>query len=303
MLIEKKNIAIIGAGKISYSLAAALTKAGFTISIIISKKIESAKNLANKFRIKNFSNELEDIPFKNGIFFLAVPDNQINSVSDNLSKLKFDFQNSFFIHLSGALNISELDSLKKKKAQTASFHVMQSFPSKRISNIKNNFAAIETDNIKAKKFLFDLAQKLSLKSFEIKSTEKTFYHLAGTFASNFLVGNIFNSEILFSSGNKKKVKFYDIINPIVKSTLKNIKTIGVSEALSGPIERGDIQTIKKHLAELRKRKENNVIYFNYIIQSLNLLEIVKTKLGELTINHQKIKKLLEAELKKAKIIG
>lgn len=302
-MINKNNIAIIGAGKISYSLTAALIKAGFNVSIITSKRIKSAKNLANKFRIENFSTRLENISFKSGTFFLAVPDNQINSVSNNLSKLKFDFQNSIFIHLSGALNIYELDSLKKGKAQTASFHIMQTFPSKRIINVKNCYAAIETDNVRTKKFLFDLAQKLSLKPFEIKSTEKTFYHLAGTFASNFLVGNIFNSETLFNSGNKKNVKFFEIINPIVQSTLKNIKTIGVSDALSGPIERGDIQTIKKHLSELRTRKKNNVIFFNYIIQSLNLLDLVKEKLGELTVNHQKIKKLLEEAFDKINIIG
>ena len=295
-MIGKNNIAIIGAGKISYSLTNALIKNGFIVSIIISKKIKSAKILAEKFQINNFSNKLEDIPFNKGILFLAVPDNQIKIVSENLSKLKFDFPNSIFIHLSGALNISELNSLKKKKAQIASLHIMQTFPAKRIMDIINCYAAVETEDVRTKMLLFNLAKKLSLRPFEIKSSEKTFYHLAGTFASNFLVGNIFNSEILLNSYNKKKINFCKIINPIVQSTLKNINRIGVSSALSGPIERGDIQTIRKHLSELKKK--NKILYSSYIIQSLNLLEIVKVKLGELSEDHHKIKRLLENAFKK-----
>ena len=143
-MINKNNIAIIGAGKISYSLTDALIKNGFIVSIIVSKKIKSAKNLAEKFRINNFSNKLEDIPFNKGILFLSVPDNQIKIVSENLSKLKFDFPKSIFVHLSGALNISELYTLKKKKAQVASFHIMQTFPAKRIMDIINCYAAVKT---------------------------------------------------------------------------------------------------------------------------------------------------------------
>ena len=292
---KKNNIAIIGAGKISYSLTSALIKAGYKISVIISKREKSAESLAKKFQIKKFSNNLEDISFKSGIFFLAVPDAQIRILAKELSKLNFNFSNSIFIHLSGALNISELKSLKNKNAKTASFHIMQTFPFKKIINIKNFYAAIETNDNDAKKFLFDISNKLFLQSFEIKSSEKTLYHLAGTFASNFLVGNIFNSELLLRFGVKKNIIFYDAVKPIIQSTLENIKNFGVADALSGPVERGDIQTIKMHLVSLKKR--NRILYFTYIIQSLNLLEIVKIKRSKLSENHIKIKNLLEEKLK------
>ncbi len=292
---KKNNIAIIGAGKISYSLTSALIQAGFNISIIISKKKKSAESLAKKFHIKNYSNKLEDIPFKNGIFFLTVPDSQIRILSKDLSKLKLNFTNSIFIHLSGALDIFELKSLRIKKAKIASFHIMQTFPSKKIINIKKCFVAIETEDKITQKIIFNLAGKLFLKPVEIKSSEKTSYHLAGTIASNFLVGNIFNAELIFNSVFGKNKNFNNIINPIVQSTLKNIKKFGAVNSLSGPVERGDIQTIKMHLSSLKKR--NKYLYFNYIIQSLNLLEIVKVKSNKLTESHIKIKNFLEEKLK------
>ncbi len=301
---QKINIAIIGAGKISYSLTAAFIKAGFNISIIVSKEIESAKKLAKKFCINNYSDNLKDISFNNGLFFLTVPDNQIKIVSTNLSKLKLNFQKSIFIHLSGALDTIELNSLKNKKAQMASFHIMQTFPSRKTISIKNCYAGIETNNKKTKEFLFKFAKKLSLKPFEIKSTEKTFYHLAGVFVSNFLVGNIFNSEILFSGKDKKRADFFGMMTPIIQSTLMNIKSNGVSKALSGPVERGDVQTIKRHLEKLKtleKEKQNHILNINYIAQSLSLLEVVKKKYGKLSPSHKEIKKFLEEEFQKYKL--
>ena len=77
-----------------------------------------------------------------------------------------------------------------------------------------------------------------------------------------------------------------------------------SKALSGPIDRGDIYTIRKHLdaleAEIRKSKSNHLILLkkNYIVQSLSLLEVVKAKYGKLSKNHQSIKKFLLDEFRR-----
>ncbi len=295
----KTNIAFIGAGKISYSLSYALINSGYNISIVISRKKDSARKLARKFRIKNFSDRLEDIPFNSGILFLCVPDNQIKAVANKLSKLKINFPKSTFVHLSGALNASELSSLKKKNGQTASFHIMQTFPSKKIVSIKNCYAGIEVNNSNTKKLLFHLAKGLSLKTFEIKSEAKTFYHLAGVFASNFLVGNISNSEILFNYQRKDIYSILNIISPIIESTLLNIKKNGTANSLSGPVERGDVSTVKKHLKELSRRSNKNIyLFLSYVVQSLNLLNVVKKKYGKLSREHTEIKRILNEELKK-----
>ena len=301
MLDYTKNIAVIGAGKISYSLVNAIQKSKFNISIIVSQHLNSAKKLAHKFDIKKYSDHPNDIPSNCSLLLLAVPDNQIKIVAENLSGLKLNFKNSLFVHLSGAHDISLLNALKNKKAKAASFHIMQTFPTKKIVNIKNSFVAVEAENNKVKHVLFQFAESLGLNPFELKSENKALYHVAGVFASNFLVGNLFNSENLFKESNINKLNFYEMMQPIIFSTLRNIKKEGAVKALSGPVERGELVTIKGHLFDIKygnKNTFNKIFYMNYICQSLTLLDIVKNRYGHLNKKHLEVKKFLLQELKK-----
>lgn len=297
MLNNKSNIAVIGAGKIAYSLIHYLVKSNYKISCIISKNINSAKKLSIKYSIKNYSDDLSILSGRNKFFILSVPDDQIKKTAIKLSKLNLDFKNSLFIHLSGSQNSSSLFSLKKKGAKTASFHIMQTFPSKKIIKLNKNYAAIETENKEAEKFLFQLALKINLIPFLLSKDEKINYHLAGVFASNFLTSNLFMAHEIF---DENKINFIDLITPILNSTLKNIKSLGIQKSLSGPVERGDIETIKKHIPSLKNKKfynnGKNIFLKNYIFQSFAALEIVRKK-GNFSENHLKIEKYLLSQLK------
>ncbi|MCH8981612.1 DUF2520 domain-containing protein [candidate division KSB1 bacterium] len=300
----KTKIAIIGAGRIAYSLTSALLKEGYIVDTIISRKINSAKALAGKFGVKKYFDDKNLISKSVNVFFMTVPDSEIKKNAVQLSKLKLKFSTAFFIHFSGAEDISVLIPLKIKGGKTGSLHLMQTFPSKKIVNIKNVNSAIETNDDSMYKFLLQLCSDLQLIPFRIDSKDKTYYHLAGVFASNFLAGNLFNSQKLLSLDNIDEQKYFNILISTIQSTLQNIKTVGPAKALSGPVDRGDIKTIQKHISSLkRKSKKSNSSYFsmllnNYIVQSLNLINLVEEKHGELNQSHQDIKKLLVRELSK-----
>ncbi len=302
MVSKQSKIAVIGAGKIAFSLVYGLINSGYNIKTIISENLNSAKRLAEKFSVKDYSNNLTELNSQIKVFFLSVTDNQIKVTADKLANQNLNFQDSLFIHLSGAEDISKLNSLKEKGALAASFHIMQTFPSKRIVNIKNCYAAVESNSEYAESYLFKLAADLRLKPFKLKSVDKAKYHLAGVFASNFLVGNIFNSEKVFDIKKiNKNYNNFDFLSPIIKSTLNNIDKLGNSKALSGPIERGDITTIKKHISKLKKLKSNsekfNDIYLSYIVQSLNLLNVAKFKYQKLSKEHLELQRYMMDELK------
>jgi len=185
--------------------------------------------------------------------------------------------------------------LKKKGCATGSLHIIRPFPSKNIVDIKNSPASVETEDKRAKLFLMQLCRKLKLKPHIIASDEKVFHHLAAVHSSNFLVGNLFNAFSLISSKNNMPK---DILRQTTQSALNNVFKLSPAKALSGPIDRGDIYTIKKHLdaleAEIRKSKSNHakLLRKNYIIQSLSLLEVVKSKYGKLSEQHLEIRRLL-----------
>ena len=298
---KKDNLIIIGAGKISYSLGPALSEAGYNINSIISRKIGRAKELARKLKIINYSTNLESLKIRKGIFFLAVPDSQIKITAERLSKLKLDFPNSLFIHLSGSQDISLLKCLALRKGHTASFHIMQTFPSRRIRDIRNSFSAIETYSKAASGYLFRLSKNLKLNPFCIESRKKAVYHIAGVFASNFINAVLFQSQQLFDLLELKEYSFSDIFAPLYTSTIKNIKQSVPAEALSGPIERGDIETIRKHLEELNRISiKYPDILISYLSLSLILIRASAKKSGKLQPSQIQIRKFLMNELNKFK---
>ena len=288
MFSLKSKIAVIGAGRVSFSLVSALVKSSLNVSLIVSRKVISAKTLARRLRIKNFSSDLHSLTSDLKIFFLSVPDNQISIVAKDISKLNLNFGNSIFIHLSGAEDISVLNALKRKGAYTASFHIMQTFPDKKIFNLKNSYVAIETSNKKVESFLFGVAKKLKLYPFKISSQNKIYYHLAGVYSSNFLVANQYYTKKLFDRTHSG-INYKSVFNPISEMTLKNIKEKDVQNAVSGPVARGDIKTVKKHLSAL---KNDKILRSNYILQSLTLLELLRKRDKKITLPQKELKNYL-----------
>jgi predicted short-subunit dehydrogenase-like oxidoreductase (DUF2520 family) len=296
----KINIAIIGAGKIAHSITPALLDAGYRVQLVVSRNLSSAKSLAKKFSIPHYSNSIKKIPGEVNVFFLTVPDGEIKKVADKLSLLKRNFKNSICIHFSGVEDVSALKSLKTRGCLTGSLHIIRSFPSKNKVDIKNSPASIETKDKPAREFLIQMCRKLKLNPHIIASDEKVFHHIAAVHSSNFLVGNLFNAFNLISSKNKyPKI----IFRKTTQSALDNVFRLSPAKALSGPVDRGDIYTIKKHVEafdnkiRLAKRKEKfKLLRMNYLIQSLSLLEVVKAKYGKLNDEHRKIEKFLKSKL-------
>lgn len=299
--MTKQKIAIIGAGKLAYSLTSALIKSGYDVPIVISRKLSSAKSLTKKFSIPHHSNNLKNIPSDVNIFFITVPDGEIQKTAKALSGLKRNFNESICIHFSGVENISVLKSLSMEGCAVGSLHIIRPFPSKDVVDIVNSPASVEATDKRALVFLNQLCSKLKLKPHRITSDQKVFQHIAAVHSSNFLVGNLFNAFSLISSkSNTPK----DIFRKTTQSALDNVFKLSPAKALSGPIDRGDVHTIRKHLdalnVEIIKSKSSHLklLRKNYIIQSISLLEVVKAKYGKLSDKHHRIKKLLFEELRK-----
>ncbi len=200
--------------------------------------------------------------------------------------------------------IHSLISLKKKGGETGSLHIIRPFPSKNKIDLKNSPVSIESDDKRTLNFLIQLCKKLKLKSHRISSENKVLHHLAAVHSSNFLAGNLFNAFSLISS---KNILPEDILKETTQSALNNVFKLSPSKALSGPIDRGDFYTIKKHIEAIDNKIKNSkvkkkivLLKISYIIQSLNLLEVVIVKYGKLSKDHLEIEKFLKGELQKIK---
>jgi predicted short-subunit dehydrogenase-like oxidoreductase (DUF2520 family) len=291
-MTNKHNIAIIGTGKIAHSFCAALNKAKLPISFVMGRELNKTKSFAKRFSIANFSNDLSALGGFTGLIFLAVPDSEIENIAKNLASLKLKWKNISVVHFSGSITVKALDILEKLGAKTGSLHIMQSFPSEKVVPIINSFAAIEINNLSLKKKLFTLAKSIKLNPFEIKTEQKSLYHLTGVFVSNFMIANMYLAESLFKKTGIKNIPFLELMKPIINATQENIFSVGIEKALSGPIERGDVKTIELHIKRLKKEKASNELNA-FKVLSLSLLTMIKTEKGSLTASQKEIERMLK----------
>lgn len=266
--------AFIGAGKLAHSLLPALSNTGIKVYQIISKSLSSAVQLAEENNVPEYSNNISKLRNEVNVVILSVPDSQIKITAEQIARLNISFPKKLFIHLSGSLNINELKLLQDKGAGTASLHIMHSFPSRSVIKFNRFPAAIETNNDDVFEFLFELCKKMNLYPFPINSETKVYYHMMGVFALNFTTANFYNAEKLRTKIEDKVPETKDLLYESALETLKNINQKGIVESLSGPVERGDIATIRQHINAIN---DNKLLLLNYITSSLTLLETAHDK--------------------------
>lgn len=211
----------------------------------------------------------EIIPVKAMIIFLTVPDDKIVDVAKQLQP--FLTSQHLLIHTSGVLSTIDLTENNSSDAQLLSLHPIRSFSTKQtIENpFHNIFITIEghsnTHTI-AKKLIQDLMAIPLI----INPEQKALYHTALCIASNYLVTLADCALKLCQTCGLSEAASRQMVQSLMNGTLQNIAQVGPDAALTGPIERGDYQTIAKHLSALNK-------------QSPDVLNLYQT-LGKYTLN-------------------
>jgi predicted short-subunit dehydrogenase-like oxidoreductase (DUF2520 family) len=276
------EIALIGAGRLGTNLGYALKKRGYSIKAISDKIISSAKQSAE------FINQGK--PFKDNIkaasygklIFICVPDREIENICKELSSSSLNFDDKYVFHCSGLLSSEVLYPLKKRGAHVASFHPIQSFAKKKPSEnkFKDIYFGLEGDK-EAISLAIKIVKDLGGKYIILSKENKTLYHTACTVASNFLVLLLDMALEFLKKINLPKELSLNLILPLVKGTLDNIEKSGVEESLTGPLIRGDVESVKAHLNAIKGTPDEYEIYKQF---SLWALKSYKSKLKQEQFN-------------------
>lgn len=289
-----ENIVIIGAGRVAYSIAGALKKENYTDIRILSTSLESARILAEKFSLNNYFNDYSAISLREAVYLITVPDEQITVAAERLAEnAETDFSGSLFIHFSGALSLDALQPLKDKGANLASLHIMQSFHSRKAVPLDNLFCAVETEDDIIKELVFKFAKSLGLNPKAIDSKDKVLYHLAGVFASNFLFSDLYFAKQLLEKVFPNAANSMDIIGNLVSTSVYNAVNYDIPDSVTGPVIRGDLNTVKKHIEAISKPGCSILLLKAYIVNSLNIINMVELHMGGLTKEQEAIKAFLQ----------
>lgn len=257
-----ENITIIGAGALGCNLALALFQQNYSISGVFNRSVLKAQKLADLVQAK-YHGEFPQKPGELGdIIFLCVPDDQLKKVSRQFVDNFDDLAGKCFIHCSGARPASEIGALKPQKALIASFHPVQTFVNEpQIDVFKNANISLQGD-ARAVEKLKNMAHSLGAVPFVISEGDKLLLHIAAVFACNYMVTISRAAALTLSQTSDPKSITLDKLVPLMEQTLQNIKKIGPEQSLSGPLKRGDIDTIRKHLDTLENQPDLKSLYKN-----------------------------------------
>lgn len=240
---------IIGAGNLGRTIGSLIVgnKIG-RIGGVFNKSKESSINAINFMGDGTYYSDICDLPSAD-ITFLATSDDVIPSMCQQLCKNKNILPGSTIIHFSGSLTSDTLSPAKQIGCNVASIHPMRSFarPEVSIKEFPGTYCAMEGDS-EAVELIRGLFNSMGAITYLIEKEKKSLYHAAGVFASNYLV-TLSNQALncLIESGVEKDIAMRVIAN-IMKGTVLNLETtLSPEKSLTGPIQRGDISTIKKHL--------------------------------------------------------
>lgn len=243
------RIGFIGAGKVGFSLGRYLTEHEYTVTGYYSKSLASAEDAA-KFTETNKYETMKQLVEVSDVLFLTVPDGEIPVVWERLKEI--DLNNKIICHTSGALGSEVFSGMENQKVYGFSVHPILAISDKYESykDIQSAFFTIEGSSEKIDE-VAGIFLKCKNRVQIIDSSQKIKYHAACSIVSNFAVTLAdMAGRMLLECGFEEKTIF-ETMGPLILGNAHNIVEKGTVEALTGPIERGDIETVEKHMSVLR----------------------------------------------------
>lgn len=248
--MHKPSLAIVGAGKVGSALALLLKSRGYKVMSVASKSLLSAERLAASTGAKICTNPAQAAR-EAELVFITTPDREIAGVSEEIARQGGYRPGQVVAHTSGAHASGELVGVREAGALALSLHPLQSFAdiTTAMENLPGSYFALEGDEEAlpvAKMVVSDLGGK----AFNIRAQDKALYHAAACIASNYLVSLMHLCTGLYGKFGLGRDEAFRALLPLVQGTINNIGTVGPVEALTGPIARGDVNTVAGHLPAL-----------------------------------------------------
>lgn len=266
------NIGFIGAGKVGISCGIYLNSNDIYVSGYFSKCLEDTQIATVKTQ-SNIYIHLKDLICDCDIIFITTNDDSIQIVKDQIIKEASNVLNGKLIaHMSGSYSSDILKELKEYGCYVYSVHPLQSFADIDSSTDKLSNTVFTLEGCMEKIYVLEsLLKTLGNQHFKIDTKNKELYHVGACVVSNYLVTLIDIGLNIFKKIGIDETEAIKALSPLIDGTIENIKSFGTKDSLTGPIARGDTQTIKSHLREIETNMPDMLMF--YKLMALETLDI------------------------------
>lgn len=285
------NISFIGAGKVGTCLGIYFKNNHIKVLGYYSRSFKSAQEasfLTGSTAFESITQALEA-----DIIIISTNDDAISQVVSAILQLANTYKNKLFVHTSGALAASSLKALKNDTSYCISLHPIQAFTDidRAVTQLKETVFSIEGD-LESIPLIENLLDQCGNRYFVLSEDQKPLYHASACVLSNYLVTLLdYGFSILEHMGLPEELAMAAFF-PLIEASLYNVKVLGPADALTGPIARGDLKTIQKHLEAFDLTNLNKSALYKLMgLSTIELAQRNKLKDPDLILT---LSKLLEA---------
>lgn len=249
---EPGGVTILGRGRVGCSLGRALEQAGVDVRIVAAR--EDARSARGRLVV------------------LAVPDEAIGAVADRVATAVGD-ERPPVVHLSGACGLEPLSALADAGFAVGVLHPFLPFPSVRPPEVfRGATIGIEASVPALESRLDDVARAIGGVPTRVPGDRWSLYHAAAVMASNYLVVLAAQATELLEQAGFDRDGAVRALLPLMSGTLENLAREGLPHALSGPLRRGDAETVERHLRALEPLPEIAATYRALAVPGLELAQ-------------------------------
>ncbi len=243
---------MLGAGKVGTAAAVHLAQAGLSIVAVTTRHPATAA-LAAELTGAEAGTDNVAAAVRARIVLVTTNDDAVAEVAAQVAQAGAFRPGQLVVHMSGALKLSVLEPAARAGADIGCAHPIRSFAT-REQAIRDIGGAVfgVTAGPGAAGELEALVAALGGRAVEVDDDRKIVYHAAAVMASNYLVAVEDAAVRLLAAAGFDDASATEALAPLARGTLDNVAQMGATAALTGPIVRGDADTVRGHLEALRK---------------------------------------------------
>jgi predicted short-subunit dehydrogenase-like oxidoreductase (DUF2520 family) len=238
-----RAFALVGPGRAGTAVALALAARGWRPVAVAGRTIDAPSTRSAAAGLAAPAVEVADAGREADVVVIATPDAAIAGAATTLAPALR--AGALVIHLSGASTLHELDGvlLARPDVEVGSLHPLQSLPSADAGRrrLAGSWCAVDGSSRVEK-----IALTLGMRPFRFDAANRVRYHAAACVASNHLVALLGQVERLAAHAGVP----FEALLPLVRGTVENVDELGPAAALTGPVARGDHETIARHVDAL-----------------------------------------------------
>ncbi len=262
MTAPMPNTLVVGAGPVAVALAGALRLGGVPVLGLWARRADRARAAGVVAGVAAYSSAPPDILLETSTVVLAVRDDAIAEVAAMLVGTGLITRRHVFVHCSGSTSAEEaFAGVREHIGGAGVMHPLRAIADGRMAMraLAGTTFGVEGDEV-GKARARALVEAIGGTVLELSGDQIAAYHAAAAVVSNYLVALVDVAAELLAQVGIERDQAVDALLPLAAGTVDNLRARGLPDALTGPIRRGDKETVVRHLRALEPSSELTELY-------------------------------------------